>query len=295
MDERTQQPFTYAQAVDEWHFTRWQLATSRFRRLFHGVYIEAKVDMTPALWVAAAQLVLPADATITGETALAVAGVRCADPYPVRAVSKRHRTSRRDGIELRECHTHQPGISIASPLGSLADACQRVDLLHGVTLADECLRRRLITADDLAEWRVGRLGRVAALARPGADSARETMLRLLMVLAGLPEPELQVDLGDVAGWIGRVDTYFREFKVVIEYEGDGHRKRGQWTKDIDRYERLRRAGYHVVRVTSEHMLNPAALVARIHEELRSHGYRGPAPVLGTEWLDAFGHLLRSAA
>ncbi|MCJ1683490.1 DUF559 domain-containing protein [Rathayibacter sp. VKM Ac-2928] len=89
------------------------------------------------------------------------------------------------------------------------------------------------------------------LVREGAESRRETLLRLALAAAGLPEPELQAELVDADGRIGRVDLLFRRWRVVVEYEGDHHRTdRAQWDRDLIRYERLAAAGWTVVRVAS---------------------------------------------
>ncbi|MCJ1672105.1 DUF559 domain-containing protein [Rathayibacter sp. VKM Ac-2929] len=89
------------------------------------------------------------------------------------------------------------------------------------------------------------------LVREGAESRRETLLRLALAAAGLPEPELQAELVDADGRIGRVDLLFRRWRVVVEYEGDHHRTdRAQWDRDLIRYERLAAVGWTVVRVAS---------------------------------------------
>jgi hypothetical protein len=51
--------------------------------------------------------------------------------------------------------------------------------------------------------------RVAGLVRKGVDSAMETRLRLLIVLAGLPEPEVNVIVRDENGdWELRFDLCY---------------------------------------------------------------------------------------
>ena len=65
--------------------------------------------------------------------------------------------------------------------------------------------------------------------RPAAGSASpgETRLRLALVRAGLPEPELNVRLYGVDGrYLGKPDIVYRRQRVVFEYEGDGHRLDG---------------------------------------------------------------------
>ncbi|PTL74520.1 hypothetical protein C1I63_00045 [Rathayibacter caricis DSM 15933] len=119
--------------------------------------------------------------------------------------------------------------------------------------------------------------RALALVREGAESRRETRLRLVLVLvtAGLPEPELQVELFDALGRIGRVDLLYRRWRVVVEYEGDHHRTdRGQWDRDLIRYERLAAAGWTVVRIASASFdADPLGCAARVRRALLAGGWR----------------------
>ena len=94
-----------------------------------------------------------------------------------------------------------------------------------------------------------RARRAAARVRVGAESQRETMLRLLLLGAGFPEPELNPELFDARGKIGRFDLVFRSVRVIVEYDGDQHRtSRAQYEKDITRIDRAIAAGWAVVRV-----------------------------------------------
>ncbi len=92
--------------------------------------------------------------------------------------------------------------------------------------------------------------RAAGLVRRRVDSVRETRLRLCLVLAGLPEPRCNVTLGTDEAPIGRVDLLLEEFLLILEYEGDQHREKDQWTIDIDRGEAFSAEGYRTIRVTA---------------------------------------------
>lgn len=122
------------------------------------------------------------------------------------------------------------------------------------------IRGPLASLDALREqvdaW-VGRSGAAALRAalsqiRVGVESPRETDMRLLIVAAGMPEPEVQVEVFDpVTGLLlGRADLAHREQRVVEEYEGDGHRSKEQWDRDIQKYRDFERVGLHVVRATN---------------------------------------------
>lgn len=103
----------------------------------------------------------------------------------------------------------------------------------------------------------------AADARAGVDSRFETITRLLIVEAGLPEPAVHPEVV-LDGIEMHPDLAYTELKIAIEYEGDGHREQKQWGVDIDRYARLEAAGWIDVRVTKQHMARRGAhFIARI--------------------------------
>lgn len=103
--------------------------------------------------------------------------------------------------------------------------------------------------------------------REGADSRRESILRLLLQRAGLPEPELNSEIVDARGCsLGWADLLYRERRVIVEYDGDQHRTDyEQFEKDALRLENFRHAGYTVVQVRrkglAEHRERTIARVA----------------------------------
>lgn len=113
-----------------------------------------------------------------------------------------------------------------------------------------------------------RLERAIALIRPGVRSAKETELRLLLLSGGLPEPEVNGRIVDEHGnFVAESDLVYRQAKVLLEYEGDGHRERRRFRKDIRRYDRLQDLGWRVIRVTQEDLNQPADLLARARRAL----------------------------
>lgn len=106
--------------------------------------------------------------------------------------------------------------------------------------------------------------------RPNVWSPKETELRLLIVRAGLPEPsELNGRVTDAEGRVlGHGDLVYRRQKKVIEYEGDHHRSdKGQWRRDVQRYESFHDAGWRVLRVTDDDLVAPTALIARLSRHI----------------------------
>lgn len=87
------------------------------------------------------------------------------------------------------------------------------------------------------------------LVRQGAESRPESLLRLLMRQAALPETEVNSVIYDAAGRIGRADLVFRQHRVIVEYDGDQHRtNKAQYRKDVIRWQRFMRAGWDVLRI-----------------------------------------------
>lgn len=114
-----------------------------------------------------------------------------------------------------------------------------------------------------------RLERAAALMRVGVRSPKETELRLLLLAAGLPEPEINgVILDENGDFVAECDLVYRWAKVLLEYEGDGHRERARFRKDIRRYDRLQDLRWRVIRVTQEDLNQPTDMLARVRRALR---------------------------
>jgi hypothetical protein len=84
----------------------------------------------------------------------------------------------------------------------------------------------------------------------GAESPRETWLRLLLIRAGFPRPQTQIPVHDEYGvLVAVIDLGWEDIKVGADYDGDHHRTRWQFNKDIRRTEALAAQGWIDVRVT----------------------------------------------
>lgn len=111
------------------------------------------------------------------------------------------------------------------------------------------------------------------LIRPDVDSPMETDLRLWLISAGLPEPEIHpVVHCRLFNASIRPDLGYPAAKLALEYEGEQHRTdQQQWRTDISRVNALVQEGWLVLRVTSG--ADFQALEAQIRERLREAGYR----------------------
>ncbi|MBK4349117.1 DUF559 domain-containing protein [Lacisediminihabitans changchengi] len=127
----------------------------------------------------------------------------------------------------------------------------------------------------------GRGARAAASALPllsrRAESRTETLLRLLLLRSGLPMPDVNREVFDGAGrFIARVDLLFRQWRVIVEYDGEQHRVDDQqYEIDLHRLDRLRSAGWTVVQVRKRGLfVTQADTIARVARALRAHGWPG---------------------
>lgn len=90
-----------------------------------------------------------------------------------------------------------------------------------------------------------------ALVDPGAESPRETWLRLLVIRAGFPPPQTQIPVYDEYGQsVAVVDMGWEDIKVALDYEGAHHRGPDRFNKDIHRHEAVTELGWIDIRVTS---------------------------------------------
>lgn len=119
------------------------------------------------------------------------------------------------------------------------------------------------------------LRRALADVRSGADSPRETLLRLAFARAGLPEPLINAPL---IGTDGRArhepDFQWPRYRVAAEYEGRAHSEPDQVARDIARARRVHSAGWIEVRLHDEDTHNGCAgAVHQVRTELLAHGWR----------------------
>ncbi|GAB3562556.1 PDDEXK family nuclease [Spelaeicoccus albus] len=172
----------------------------------------------------------------------------------------------RTGIEQLTAPATHPlpdGVRITTPLRTWVDLAAQglpVDDLVAVGDALISLRFSFCTSAELLDAvrqlrpirGVRHLRQAAELIRAGTDSVKETELRLAIVKAGFPEPEINVPVLDPAtgGRIAQPDLQYRALRIAIEYDGDHHRvDRKQWQHDLVRNDGLIDLGWRVLLAT----------------------------------------------
>ena len=118
------------------------------------------------------------------------------------------------------------------------------------------------------------------LMRVGSDSGPETLLRLAMCDAGLPEPELQVPLHPGSLGSPTADLGYRGRRLALQYDGGHHLLPAQILSDRRRNKAFEAAGWTVIILTKDDLADGFwGATARIKGILRT-AYRSPSVAAG---------------
>ena len=193
------------------------------------------------------------------------------------------------------------GIPVLDPVSTFIQLAGHLSLVDMVVLGDALVRQFGITPAKLrrlclrsGDYYARRAAEAADYVRAGVDSPMESILRMLLVLAGLPEPRVNVQLFDESGALKRrFDLYFPDARVIVEYDGRQHaRDTAQWRRDLERREELDEDGYRIVVVTAEGIYqDPARTLARVRSTLEARGMTDLAQVQDG-WRDHFPAWMR---
>ncbi len=169
------------------------------------------------------------------------------------------------------------GVRCTDPVVTWADLAGMLSVDGLVVLGDAVLARAAFSPD-LLHAEIERRGRGARgvrrlraaleLMRVGSASPMETMVRLVLHRAGLPEPLLNLDILDETGWVARLDLCWPDQRVALEFDGDQHRTdRRQWQRDVRSRRHLAEIGWTVIVVTADDLRHPAALIESVTRAL----------------------------
>jgi very-short-patch-repair endonuclease len=261
------------------------LRSSAWRRLYRGVYADASLADTVGLRIRGASLIAPPSGVFTGRTAAylhgatELAGVRSPVEVtvppgtsfgPVSGLRVRHvalHPADVTAVARRRCTTElATALAIAgieSPVTSVAalDVLLRRGLVNGRELRS--------AADALAGRGAGRTRQAVSLADPRAESQPESILRVVLALAGIEAVPQFTVRDEHTRFVARVDLALPLIKVAIEYDGAWHGDAPQLAKDRRRMNALTSAGWKVLFVTAADMRDPVALVAKVRAFIAS--------------------------
>ena len=275
-------PFLGSQALTHGVVTRSELRT-RYRAVFRDVYVPKDAELTARAKARAAWL--STGATLAGMSAAAVLGTKWLDAAAPAEIVRTDRHGQRS-ILVRSYELPDEEVCIVAGMRVTTAARTAFDIGRGLPVAkavpvlDALLNATgikpadvLTVADRHRRARgIRRLREALELADGGAESPQETRVRLLLVAAGLPKPETQIEFRDLHI---RVDMGWREWKVAVEYDGIQHwENRYQRSWDIERIALLEAAGWIVVRISAEMLSRPEAIVERVKAKLRERGAAG---------------------
>lgn len=138
---------------------------------------------------------------------------------------------------------------------------------HLVGTSGLCEREWLEATIHSGDRAVTRARIALELVRAGSESAMETIVRIIVVEAGFPEPALNVDVGGADGvFIGRVDLAWPDLKIAIEYDGDHHRTdRETFQRDRGRSNDFSVAQWLVIHVTAGDVRAPSTFLDQLRQ------------------------------
>ena len=269
--------------------------TGRGRRLVRvrrGVYTDCITDdLSPqafaVLQVTAARLTSQVDLVAAGATAALVHGLPLLGPRPTRVhlVERKQDRSQHHGTSatLAPAEVVDVGVPVTSLARTAFDVARSRGHLAGVLVADAVLARGVRREDLVLSGRGGWPGAEAArsaasFADGRSESPLESLGRVRFVEQGLPAPALQVLIADEGGPFARVDQCWEEHRTVAEADGAlKYVTPADLFAEKLREDRLREAGFEVVRYTWDDALRrPDLLAARVRRAFeRSAGRRAP--------------------
>jgi hypothetical protein len=274
-------PFIGSEALMCGELSRHQLRT-RYHAVFPNVYLANDIRPSLEQRIAAAWLWSNRRGIIAGAAAAALHGAQwIPEDVPVELVHTNPRAPRgvltRRGV-LKDGETQTiAGYTATTPERTAFDIGRRGAVHSAVARLDALARATGFKIDDVlrvaqAHLRspgLRRLETALELVDPGAQSPRETYLRLLFIDAGLPRPQTQIPVLGADGIpVAHLDMGWQEWMVAVEYDGDQHRTdRRQYVKDIRRLEMLEEMGWIIVRIVAED--SSAAVLRRVRAAITS--------------------------
>lgn len=261
-----------------------------YEPVYPGVYAPSGIELTASQRARAAWLWSRRKAVVAGVSAAALLGAKWMDPLAPAELTYGNRhpppliTVHSDTLLSGEA-TDVDGIGVTTAARTAFDigrrtaprlqALQRLDaLINATDLKPTDIE--VVIAEHPGARGLLRLRRVLPLVDGGAESPQETATRLVLLDAGLPQPQTQIRVfGAYGGFVARIDLGYEDLRVGIEYDGPQHwTDRVQRDRDIDRYSGLLELGWTIVRVSSELLrYRQATFIARVVAAMRAAGWR----------------------
>ena len=270
-------PFSIVEAARA-GVSRRQLRGSSWRRISLGLYVWAGLRLSSKLILQATLRLLPSQAVFSGPTAAWLHGLDISpfDPIEVTLPPRSGILIRRE-VRVRRAVLNDADvvrrqeIQFTSALRTVFDLARHLPIIDAVANVDMALHNQIVDFDELRRYAeqqrrsrgLPQIARVLNLVEPATESPMESRLRMVLVMAGLPRPKVQVPLYDSKGrFICRPDLFYPDSELALEYDGSTHRDR--LVEDNRRQNRLIASGIRLLRFTASDVYNrPDAVVDQI--------------------------------
>lgn len=274
-----------SEAIASGSLTRRELARG-YDQVYRNVHVRKGCELDAVDRAVAAWLSTGRQSTMAGLSAAALLGSKW---VPKDAAPELYGTHHRApagivayaGAVGEDEKTRRRGIGCTTAARTAYDLGRRLPFREAVIRVDALLNATGIPLGDIevialrypGARNIRRLRRVLDVADAGAESPQETVVRLLLISAGLPRPETQIKVGK-----RRVDMGWRQWRVGVEYDGEHHFKDpARYAEDIDRHEFFADQRWRIVRVVGAHVrYQPNRIPDRAARALTAAGWRREA-------------------
>jgi very-short-patch-repair endonuclease len=251
-----------------------------------GAYLDARLANDATARAEAVGLVLPAGAALAHRTAAWLHGIDPRGPGDLGVpldieclVPLGYSVPRRAGLVARQSALPETdvvtlsGVPVTSTERTALDLARYAKRFMALAILDAFANAKLVTTDALSarldelkgQRGVAQARALIEWADPAAESFGESWLRLRVLDAGFPRPELQIWMRDEAGLgIYRLDLGWPHLKVAVEYDGEEfHTTPEHRLRDMRRRERLAREwGWHCIGVGKGEVLGQSLRLER---------------------------------
>jgi hypothetical protein len=254
----------------------WGQLRSRYRAIYPDVYTPRIAEPSLYANTLGAWLWSGQRAPITGRAASAMHGSLWVDEKaPVELLWRNDRPP--GGIITRNDHFRYDdvmeiaGMSVATPQRTAYELGRYLPRNVAVAHLDALARATGLAAEHVAPLvarykgarGIRRLRTAIDLMDGGAQSPKETWLRLLLIDAGYPRPTTQIPVIDESGHeFAYLDMGWEDVMIAVEYDGDQHRtNRVQWAWDVKRLRKVQQLDWYHIKVIAED--RPADVLERV--------------------------------
>lgn len=297
MSETFDPRFPFRSASGRKHgLSRRALTGKRFRRLHRDCYVSVEHDLDFETRALAALEMVPGAYGLSHQSAVTWCGGIAPDTPDIHLAVPHRLRCELPGIRVHRYRKApllwtRRGVRVTAPTQTFTDLGATTDLVDLVVAGDSLVRRTSVTCSELAAFArqahsngVGRARRASEFVRADVDSAQESRSRMLIVLAGLPEPTVDLRFYSEEGaLLRRMDMGYKPIKVAVEYDGRQHiERKANWGTDIGRREYFESLEWRfIILIASDIWTTPGRTVRRVHDILIERGAK--VPPLRDDW------------